>query len=120
MYMYVTESGKISDCWLFLTGLKLYLLKMCLLKKWQSIHSTLYISICVFSSSLIKTSNHATLALQHDRYMHQGTSIHVVFATKDEWSVGKMKDYPKNYYVQNNNSSPLLRLSQFHVKFQYS
>ena len=53
-------------------------------------------------------------------YMHQGTSIHVVFATKDEWSVGKMKVYPKNYYVQNNNSSPLLRLSQFHVKFQYS
>ena len=71
---------------------------MCLLKKWQSFHSTLYISVCVFSLSLIKTSNHATLALQHDRYMHQGTSIHVVFATKDEWSVAKMKDYPKNYY----------------------
>ena len=49
-----------------------------------------------------------------------GTCIKVHQATRDEWSVGKMKDYPKNYYVQNNNSSPLLRLSQFHVKFQYS
>ena len=32
MYVYVTESGKISDCWLFLTGLKLIYLKCVCLK----------------------------------------------------------------------------------------
>ena len=47
MYMYVTESGKISDCWLFLTGLKLIYLKCVCLKSAVYLQYTVYQHVCL-------------------------------------------------------------------------